>query len=146
MLEQTTARHELHQLVDALDDEQAQDVLDYLNNLGDDDEATPEEIAAHETGLAQIAAGDSVSLEELERELGLDGDRELDGTPWPPAKPELHRIIDLFDEPLAAEVLTHLRAFLSPVRLNHDDVERMAARLRAFALRLRAGNGDPART
>jgi len=71
MRETTSLRHELHLLVDALDDEQAEQLLDYLNNRLEGDEATPEEIAAHKAGLAAIAAGDFVWGEDLERQLSL---------------------------------------------------------------------------
>jgi len=71
MLEPTTAKHELHLLIDTLDEAFAQDVLDYLNNLLDGDELTEEEEAVVDEGLAEIAAGNFVWGEDLERELGL---------------------------------------------------------------------------
>lgn len=63
-----SAKQEIHQLVDAMTDAEAEDLLDYLNMLTDPDELTPEEDAEI---LARMKAGDSFSLEEVKAELGL---------------------------------------------------------------------------
>ena len=79
-------REELQRLVDELPDREllpAQRYLQYLKHSADpflrklldapedDEELTPEEEAAIEEGMEDLRAGRIVSLEEVERELGL---------------------------------------------------------------------------
>lgn len=66
-----TIKEQVHALVDQLPDSQAQTALDYLTwLLNDVDELTPEEWESVRLGEAQIARGESISLEEFRRELG----------------------------------------------------------------------------
>ncbi|HEV2200620.1 MAG TPA: hypothetical protein VGR73_12425 [Bryobacteraceae bacterium] len=60
-----TVRESIHQLVDALPEDRWSSALDYLEELGDDDELTPATKAAGEEGLADIRAGRTISIEAL---------------------------------------------------------------------------------
>jgi hypothetical protein len=67
-----TTRDELHHLVDALNDAAADELLEYAHWLLEPtDTATPEELARIETGKAELARGEYVTLEELRRKLDL---------------------------------------------------------------------------
>lgn len=66
-----TVRENVHQLVDSLPEERLADVLDYLADLNDTDDISPEAQAAIEEGLEDIRAGRTVSLEEYRRTRGL---------------------------------------------------------------------------
>ena len=75
-----TTKDELHQLVDALDEDAAREALAYLQTLRlpaflrdaplDDEPVTEEEPAAVAEAEAAIARGEVVTGEDLERELG----------------------------------------------------------------------------
>ncbi len=73
-------REALRRLVNTLSDDQAERLLDNLEDPvlrslmlaePDDEPLTPEETAAADEGLAAAARGDVISTEELCRELGL---------------------------------------------------------------------------
>jgi hypothetical protein len=65
-----TAKEELRQFVDGLDEESAREALDYLRWLKADVELlSSENIASVKAGEEQIARGEYVTLGELERKL-----------------------------------------------------------------------------
>jgi len=65
-----TVKDELHQIIDVLSDEEAEELLDYLNLRADPDTLTPEELARVQAADAEIARGEYVTLEEILRRLG----------------------------------------------------------------------------
>ena len=67
-----TVRENVHQLVDTLPEERLEDVLDYLEDLGDTDEPLSAETrTAIEEGLDDIRNGRTITLEEYRRTHGL---------------------------------------------------------------------------
>lgn len=68
-----TVKDELHQLIDNLDEQTAEEALDYLRWLisDDEEELTDEEYARVLAGEAAIARGEYVTLDELKRSLNL---------------------------------------------------------------------------
>jgi len=66
-----TVRENVHQLVDTLPDHRLADALDYLADLNDTDEVSPETKAALEEGLEDIRAGRTITIEEYRRTRGL---------------------------------------------------------------------------
>jgi hypothetical protein len=62
---QLSVKDELHRLIDGLAPDEAERILDLVNNLLDTDELTPEEEAAVREGREQIARGEFVTLEDL---------------------------------------------------------------------------------
>ncbi|MGD9934253.1 MAG: hypothetical protein AB7T37_11115 [Dehalococcoidia bacterium] len=66
-----TAKEELRSIVESLTDEEAERLLDVSGNLLDDGSVSDEEVAAVLEGTAQIERGESITLDELEREAGL---------------------------------------------------------------------------
>ena len=66
-----TDRENVHQLVDALPEDRLADVLDYLAELNDTGEISPETKAAIEEGLDDIRNGRTVTVEEYRRTRGL---------------------------------------------------------------------------
>lgn len=60
-----TVKEELHQIIDGLTDEEAEELLDYLNLRADPDTLTPEELARVQAADAEIARGEYVTLEEI---------------------------------------------------------------------------------
>ncbi len=64
-----TTKEELRELIDAMDEEQAERLLDFINLQNDPDFATPEEIAEHELLRGAVARGDYVTFEELRAEF-----------------------------------------------------------------------------
>lgn len=66
-----TVKEAIHQLVDALSDEEAEALLDYLNMLADPDELTEEELVRVRQAKAEMDRGEYVTLEELRQELQL---------------------------------------------------------------------------
>ncbi|HYU18365.1 MAG TPA: hypothetical protein VEQ11_06685 [Chloroflexota bacterium] len=68
-----TTKEELIQLVRDLDEDGATEVLDYVRWLLSqaDDPLTEEERSEVERAEAEVARGDYVTLDELERKLGL---------------------------------------------------------------------------
>jgi hypothetical protein len=70
-------REEIHRLVDQLDDINAEILLEYLQDLLSEEETlTEEEIAAVLEAEERMAKGEYITLEELQRELGLTGERD----------------------------------------------------------------------
>ena len=65
-------KQELHELIDGLSPEEAVEMLDYINMLLDPDELTEEEEAAFERARGELERGETISHEDLKRELGLD--------------------------------------------------------------------------
>ena len=65
---QATTRQAIMDIVDTMSDEEADDLLSYLE---DRDIYTPEVMARIRQSLEEIARGDVITLEELEAELGL---------------------------------------------------------------------------
>jgi hypothetical protein len=66
------AKEDLHELVDRLTDEEAQEALEYVRWLSEPTEAlSKEELDSFEAGEEQIASGDYVTLDELPRFLEL---------------------------------------------------------------------------
>ena len=66
-----TVRENVHQLVDTLPEDRLADALDYLADLNDTDEVSPETKAALEEGLEDIRAGRTITIEEYRRTRGL---------------------------------------------------------------------------
>ena len=67
-----TVRENVHQIVDALPDEQLEDVLDYLAELSEaDGPLSAETRAAIEEGLDDIRNGRTITLDEYRRTRGL---------------------------------------------------------------------------
>jgi predicted transcriptional regulator len=66
-----TVRENVHQLVDALPEDRLADALDYLAELKDEDQLSPEAQAAIEEGLDDIRNGRTITLEEYRRTRGL---------------------------------------------------------------------------
>ena len=66
-------KDELHQLVDALDEDAAGELLEYAQWLAaeEDEPLDDEELARVEAGEAELRRGESVSLEDLKRRLEL---------------------------------------------------------------------------
>jgi hypothetical protein len=64
-------KEQIHALVDEMTDEEAADLLDYVNMLSDPDELTSEEIAEIEDGKAEVRRGEYITLEELRRKYEL---------------------------------------------------------------------------
>jgi predicted transcriptional regulator len=66
-----TVRENVHQLVDALPEDRLADALDYLAELKDEEQLSPEAQAAIEEGLDDIRNGRTITLEEYRRTRGL---------------------------------------------------------------------------
>ena len=68
-----TVKEELHQLIDALPDEHARELLEDLRDAADADgpPLDSEALASLDRGLADIAADRVISLEEFERKHPL---------------------------------------------------------------------------
>ena len=66
-----TDRENVHQLVDTLPEDRLADVLDYLAELNDTGEISPETKAGIEEGLDDIRNGRTVTIEEYRRTRGL---------------------------------------------------------------------------
>jgi PHD/YefM family antitoxin component YafN of YafNO toxin-antitoxin module len=66
-----TVRENVHQLIDALPEDRLADLLDYLAELSDTDELSPETQAAIQEGLEDIRQGRTVNLGEYRRTRGL---------------------------------------------------------------------------
>ena len=66
-----TAKAELQVVIEAMSDDEAERLLDYINMRNDPDEATPEDLAAFARAKAEFARGEGIWGEDLERQLGL---------------------------------------------------------------------------
>ncbi|HNM79383.1 MAG TPA: hypothetical protein PKI89_13500 [Tepidiformaceae bacterium] len=65
-----TLKEELHSLIERLSDEEAEQMLDYINMRLDPDELTPEEVEAVLAARREFERGETVTLAELLAELG----------------------------------------------------------------------------
>ena len=61
----------MRRIVDAMSEDEAQRLLDYLNMLADPDELTEEEVREVEEADARIDAGKYVTLGELREKYGI---------------------------------------------------------------------------
>ena len=66
-----TVRENVHQIIDTLPEDRLADVLDYLAELNDTDELSPETQAAIDEGLDDIRNGRTISLDEYRRTRGV---------------------------------------------------------------------------
>jgi hypothetical protein len=66
-----TAKQKMRKIVDAMSEEEAERLLDYLNLLADPDELTEEELREVEEADARIDAGQYVTLAELREKYGV---------------------------------------------------------------------------
>ncbi len=67
-----SVKEELHQLIEQLDEFSVRETLDYIHWFQlSHDSLTPEEWEQVRQGEAQIARGEYITLDDLERELGL---------------------------------------------------------------------------
>jgi len=64
-----TAKEALRQIIDTLSEEAAEDLLDYLNMRADPDTLTDDEITELKAAEAEIACGDYLTLEEIQRRV-----------------------------------------------------------------------------
>ncbi|MFN8618923.1 MAG: hypothetical protein U0837_17715 [Dehalococcoidia bacterium] len=65
-----TLKEELHSLIEQLSDEEAEQILDYINMRLDPDELTEEEVQAVLRAREELERGETVSHEDLKREFG----------------------------------------------------------------------------
>ena len=68
---ETSIKKDLKRFVDGLSPEEALRFVDMVNNWLDDDELTPEEEEDIRISKEEFARGEFVTMEEIERELGL---------------------------------------------------------------------------
>jgi hypothetical protein len=68
----TSVKQELHELIETLSAEDAADLLDYINMRLDPDELTPEEEEAVLRARDEFERGETMSGEQLRRELGIE--------------------------------------------------------------------------
>lgn len=66
-----TAKESLRQLIDEMSDEEAEELLDYLNLLADPDSLTEDELAKVLEAEAAIARGEFLTLKELRAKYGV---------------------------------------------------------------------------
>lgn len=67
-----TTKERLHEIVDALSEDEAAELLDYAEWLRQESETlTEEESARVRAGAAELARGERVAWEDLRRELNL---------------------------------------------------------------------------
>jgi hypothetical protein len=67
-----TTKEHVHELVDALSESAAEEVLDYLRWLtSPTDTLTDQELEAMQEGERQVESGDYTTLEELKAKLGI---------------------------------------------------------------------------
>jgi hypothetical protein len=64
-------KDELHARIDAMEQSEAEQLLDFLNLQSDPDELTPAEEEAVLAALKRVEAGEFVTQEEFERTLGF---------------------------------------------------------------------------
>ena len=65
-----TLKEELHSLIERLSDEEAEQILDYINMRLDPDELTEDEERAFARAMEESERGVTISHEALKRELG----------------------------------------------------------------------------
>ncbi len=71
MAHATSVKQELRRLIEEMTEEEAMDLLDFINLYNEPDVLSPEEEAAVAEGKAQIERGEYITGEELMRELGF---------------------------------------------------------------------------
>ena len=64
-----TLKEELHSLIEQLSDEEAEQILDYINMRLDPDELTEEEVQAVLRAREEVERGETVTLDQLMKEL-----------------------------------------------------------------------------
>ena len=67
-------KNELYELIDALPEAEtlaAKRYLEFLINQGEAEYFSPEDLTEIEEGFAEIRRGETISLDELEKKLGL---------------------------------------------------------------------------
>lgn len=64
-----TLKEELHSLIEQLSDEEAEQILDYINMRLDPDELTEEEVQAVLRAREELERGETVTLDQLMKEL-----------------------------------------------------------------------------
>lgn len=62
-----SAKDTIHQIVDRLSEEEAEDLLDYLNLRAEPDTLTDDELMRVAEGRAEIGRGEYVTLDEIRR-------------------------------------------------------------------------------
>lgn len=66
-----TAKQALREMVDSMTDEEAENLLDYVNMLHDPDELTEEEFQEVMRAEAEVKSGKYITLEELKAKYDL---------------------------------------------------------------------------
>ena len=66
-----TAKESLRQLIEEMTDEEAEELLDYLNLLADPDTLTEQEMARVAEAEAAMERGDFLTLKELRAKYGV---------------------------------------------------------------------------
>ncbi len=66
-----TAKESLRQLIDEMTNEEAEELLDYLNLLADPDTLTADELTRVVEGEAAIERGEFLTLRELRAKYGV---------------------------------------------------------------------------
>ncbi len=66
-----TAKESLRQLIDEMTNEEAEELLDYLNLLADPDKLTEDELARVVEAEAAIERGEFLTLRELRAKYGV---------------------------------------------------------------------------
>ena len=67
-----TVKEALHQAIDAMSEEDAEALMDYLNLLADSDTLTDEEMAEVEAGRVAIERGDYITRDEFLKKYGIE--------------------------------------------------------------------------
>lgn len=68
----SSTREKLIEKISELNEEEMEDLLDYLNMLSDPDELTPEEAAEVDATRAEMKQGKFTRLDQFKRENALD--------------------------------------------------------------------------
>lgn len=68
----SSTREKLIEKISELNEEEMEDLLDYLNMLSDPDELTPEEAAEVDATRAEMKQGKFTTLDQFKRENALD--------------------------------------------------------------------------
>ena len=67
-----SVKQELHDLIETLSAEDAEAMLDYINMRLDPDELSEEDEAAVRKAMEELERGETMSAEQLKRELGIE--------------------------------------------------------------------------
>ena len=65
------AKAELLAMVQGLTEGEAERLLDYINNLNDPDDLTPEETVEHHEAMAEYERGETITLQEARAKYDL---------------------------------------------------------------------------